>query len=58
MTTKTTTETVAELHAAQMIVPDWMRNLGPLDAHVRVTRQYTPFGVFVVHAELEQENAS
>lgn len=49
--TTTITETVAELHAAQLIVPDWMRELGKPTDLVRVTRKHTPFGVYVLHAE-------
>lgn len=49
--THTTIETVAQLHAQQQIIPDWMRQLGNPDDLVRVTRQHTPFGVYVIHAE-------
>ena len=47
----TTTQTIAELHATQMIVPDWMRNLGHPNDLVRVTRKHTPFGTYVISAE-------
>lgn len=52
MTTRTTTQTVAELQAEQMIVPDWMRHLGQPTDRVRVTRAHTPFGVYVLYAEV------
>lgn len=51
MAITTTTQTIAELHAEQMIVPDWMRELGKPTDLVRVTRKHTPFGVYVLHAE-------
>ncbi len=47
----TTTQTIAELHATQTIVLDWMRNLGQPDDVVRVTRKHTPFGTYVISAE-------
>lgn len=47
----TTIETVADLHAQQQIIPDWMRQLGKPTDRIRVTRKHTPFGVYVIHAE-------
>jgi hypothetical protein len=51
----TTTQTVAELHASQSIVPDWMLNLGAPNDLVTVTRKRTPFGTFVVDAQPVKE---
>lgn len=49
MKNQITIETVEELEASQVIIPDWMArvtaNLRPLD-EVEVERRVTPFGTF------------
>lgn len=50
-----TNETIAEVIAAQMVVPAYMREIAErhgADTVVTVTRKVTPFGTFVMGIEV------
>ena len=56
MTTNTTVQNTQEVREAQMIVPTWMEKIladaDKQNKQVEVTRQYTPFGTFIVAVEI------